>query len=1051
MLTLHAQTLYAQYNDMQAVTYNLGNVLPTDLIKASIQDKRGFVWLASDAGLVRFDGRHSTLYRHLPSPYVKALLRTRKHEVLALTDLGLVQLREEGDSIRFPVLIRGSTEHTDSTLFYAKSLFESSNGDIWIGEPSAVVRLRQGVIKRFSFDPRYTADSFTRAFSFAEDNTGSIIVVSQRGRGLFRFDERAERFIEIPTRNAAFSAVSALMFRDRSKDIIWIATTHGVYETSLHESHVPLTWRQVVALRDASSLATDDEGNVYIGTWYLGLYMYDARTQHVRHLSYLDSKTINDIRIAPDGNVWISADDGLTLLHPYGFTKPRLPLDRPFIQQVFLARNGDILVSDGASLLRMQPHNTTLPYQEVIRLTDHRNWGAIIAITERPDSTILCGTSGGYILAIRGMQWSIVQKEPAVENYCFWLYTDRRGWVWRVHNPDGDISVLAADNTIRTYSASHGMTGGASVIRASPQGTIYIGGRDSTHYLFRYNAPQDRFENISAPLPLRITEQLIVNDLAVESDSSIWLATNYGMLHYNRGIVDTIPFSGDIARRAALAVTLAPQGVIFATDHGVYMYTHRQIIAVDLRLEKVVMSPIFRGLVVDNTVQLWLGTRSGVLFSKQFAKLVPQTPMPTLVSLKANGHPVVRSHNEYTSGVYMHIEFTALCYPAEKVRYQTRLVRVQRNGRIVGDTAWREARFVAEEIFPSIASGDYILQVRAQQEGFLWSEPMQYRFTVQPAWYARWWAWLLYSIGIVGLMYGTARYWSRHLEKRNRALQRMVDERTAEIQRQLKILDEQASEIQIANTRLQEQNLQLVQLNNEKNEFLGIVAHDLKNPLTGIMMTASMLHSYADKMPVHDIKAYLTRIEETSKRMYTIITELLDINAIETGHINIAAVYVNISALTKSVVEDFRERAEAKRITLHFRTESEELTVLADPNLMVQVLENIISNAIKYSPSGRNVFVSVTCPDSRYVRVTVRDEGPGLSPQDKEKLFRKFAKLSAKPTGGEHSTGLGLSIVKRIVEAMQGTISCESELGQGAAFIVDLPLAPPKPLEHTMV
>ncbi|MCU0426727.1 MAG: ATP-binding protein [Candidatus Kapabacteria bacterium] len=1040
-----ALPLSAQQIDMQAVTYNLSNVLPTDLIKSTVQDGRGFIWAASDAGVVRFDGRHSTLHKNLPSPYIKALLKSIRGEVLVLTDLGLVKIREDADSVRFPIVLRGGTTHSDSTLFYAKSLFEASNGDLWLGEPDAIVRLRKGTMKRFSFGARYTADSFTRTFSFAEEADGTILAASQRGHGLFRFDVGADVFKEIPVGKANFTSVSAILLRDRQTRTVWIATTNGVYETSLEEKNDSRrTWKQVCALRDVSCFAADYAGNVYIGTWYLGLHFFNAGTKIVRALSYIDSKTINDVRVAGDGNVWVSADDGIALLHPYTFLKPDLPFDRPFIQQVLLVRNGDILVSDGAAVLRISPYLSTTPNKEILRISD-RDWGAIIALAERADGTIVCATSGGYVLEIRGTAWTVLHKEEQSENYYFALYNDSQGTLWLSQNPDARLFAQAPDNkTWQPYNTSRGLTGGASVIRESKQGTLFVGGRDSAHYLFRYNRSQDRFENLSVRLPFAVREPFTVHDLVAESDTSVWLATSYGIVHYHNRKADTIPFSGEIARRNTLAVTIAPQGgVIFATDHGVYMYTHNQIIAVDLRLEKTVMSPGFRSLVIDKATQLWLGTRSGLLLSRQFAKLVPQTQMPTIVALRANGTMIGREHREHTSGLYLQAEFTALAYPAEKVRYQTRLVLVRSDGEIVGaDTAWKEARYDAEEIYPSVSSGEYLLQIRAQQEGFLWSEPTQYRFSVQPAWYARWWAWLLYGLAIIGLMYGTARYWARHLEKRNRVLKRMVEERTSEIERQLGILDEQAGEIEIANSRLQEQNLQLVQLNNEKNEFLGIVAHDLKNPLTGIMMTTSMIRSYSDKMSPEDMRHQIQRIEDTAKRMHTIITELLDVNAIETGHINITISNVNISTVTKGVVEDFRERAEAKSIKLHFRSEQDSVMVLADGQLIVQVLENIVSNAVKYSPTNKNVFVSVTRPDSRRVRVTVRDEGPGLTPQDKENLFRKFAKLSARPTAGEDSTGLGLSIVKRMIEAMHGTVSCESELGQGAAFIVDLPAVP---------
>jgi signal transduction histidine kinase len=111
---------------------------------------------------------------------------------------------------------------------------------------------------------------------------------------------------------------------------------------------------------------------------------------------------------------------------------------------------------------------------------------------------------------------------------------------------------------------------------------------------------------------------------------------------------------------------------------------------------------------------------------------------------------------------------------------------------------------------------------------------------------------------------------------------------------------------------------------------------------------------------------------------------------------------------------------------------------LVDPSVLVQVLENLVSNAVKYSPPGKDIFVRLKkMPDA--VRCEVQDEGPGLSAEDQKKLFGKFARLSAKPTGGEHATGLGLSIVKKMVEAMNGQVWCESEPGRGALFIVQFP------------
>ncbi len=271
--------------------------------------------------------------------------------------------------------------------------------------------------------------------------------------------------------------------------------------------------------------------------------------------------------------------------------------------------------------------------------------------------------------------------------------------------------------------------------------------------------------------------------------------------------------------------------------------------------------------------------------------------------------------------------------------------------------------------------------------------------------------------------------------------QSALQQKNDEIMRQQQILEDQAAEIEIANTQLHEQNLTLQQLNVEKNEFLGIAAHDLKNPLTAITMSASSIREYYDRLTREAVHERLGGIITASQRMASIITNLLDINAIETGNLNINRQTLDLAALVEHSVHDYQERASAKAMKLHVEnTRQSAATVIVDAGIATEIIDNLISNAIKYSPIQKRVFVRLL-GDESVVRLEVQDEGPGISEEDKKRLFGKFARLSAQPTAGEHSTGLGLSIVKRLAEAMQGRVGCESVLGEGATFFVEFPRA----------
>lgn len=253
-----------------------------------------------------------------------------------------------------------------------------------------------------------------------------------------------------------------------------------------------------------------------------------------------------------------------------------------------------------------------------------------------------------------------------------------------------------------------------------------------------------------------------------------------------------------------------------------------------------------------------------------------------------------------------------------------------------------------------------------------------------------------------------------------------------EILRQQHILEEQAEE-------LQRSNKELMNLNREKDDMLGIVAHDLKNPLTGILLHTSNICRNISRMKTDDILCEMKRIEDTAKRMHQITLNLLDVHAIESQALRLVLQPVSIGECFGAVVEEFAPRAAAKHIALHVTMDNPAAQVYADHNAFMQIMENLLSNAIKYSPQHKSVFLRCMSLPGDIIHIEIEDEGPGIPANEKEKLFKKYSKLSARPTAGEDSTGLGLSIVKKLAEAMKGRTWCEDAAIQGAVFVVELP------------
>ncbi len=285
----------------------------------------------------------------------------------------------------------------------------------------------------------------------------------------------------------------------------------------------------------------------------------------------------------------------------------------------------------------------------------------------------------------------------------------------------------------------------------------------------------------------------------------------------------------------------------------------------------------------------------------------------------------------------------------------------------------------------------------------------------------------------------------RKTEEQNRQLHsanETIEQNVAELQSKQQEISTTSELLQTTNDSLQKVVQNLEERDRERTEIMSVLAHDIKNPLASIQMMAQMLDSDADNQELRT--RLLPQIHHTAARAMGLAQNLLESNRLETGAKAELEVFAfDPEPLISSMLEQYTEFAKRKNVALLYLNKAEGKPILANEQAMMQVLDNLISNAVKFSPFGKRILVRVqeqlSSSNPRMLRIEVKDEGEGISSTDMKKLFGKFARLSSRPTGGEHSTGLGLSIVKKLVESMNGKVWCESELGFGAKFIVELP------------
>lgn len=244
----------------------------------------------------------------------------------------------------------------------------------------------------------------------------------------------------------------------------------------------------------------------------------------------------------------------------------------------------------------------------------------------------------------------------------------------------------------------------------------------------------------------------------------------------------------------------------------------------------------------------------------------------------------------------------------------------------------------------------------------------------------------------------------------------------------------------VALARIQTQ-LEVTQLSELKDEFIRMASHDLKNPLSVVLGLVRIIEKRVPpgQLMTPDAHDLLSKITKRALEMQGIIEDFLDFHALQDGRLSLVKVQTNLNEIAQEVVEGNRDYAMVKGIQLSLNMDAELPRVNADADRVSQVVRNLISNALKFSPHGSAATVS-TRRENAHVVLEVSDTGPGLTTEDLEKVFTKYSRLSNKPTGGEKSSGLGLAICKQMIDLHGGEIEVRNNPEKGASFWFKLPI-----------
>ncbi|GAB4342231.1 MAG: hypothetical protein OHK0038_22080 [Flammeovirgaceae bacterium] len=797
ILSVFAFFCYSQ--ELGLTKYGVDQGLPTDFTKGVIQDELGFLWIATDDGLVRFDGISAViLTENIGSQYIKSFFKRKNGEIFVVHDMGVSLISYQKDTLKTSIFLEGSTSPQSGKILYPKGVYEDAKGRIWVSENARIVRVVNNQMKEYLFEVDNQSDSFLRSFAFGENEDGTLWMISYTGN-VFYYNESSETFEQV-SKKTRTNAVNQILVKG---NYIWIGCNDGLFRLELNHDKKIVKEEKIGNISGVSCINIVNQRTIYVGTWQNGLQVLreDANGHQVlQPVSLLPYSTINNLYVGKVNDLWVCTNQGIGLLQESFFRPVIIPNAQNYINAISEAGN-DVYVADVSAYKIRKTGDFSYEVENFYYI----DRGVVMSMTGDEKYLWIADYQG----VVRKMDISthqplftyIVGNERRI---IYYLYQDQKGKIWACKDGSegGAFSINPNElpnNAVKHYHKGKGLAQRVSVIKESSEGKLFAGGEGKDSYLYWYNEEKDIFENLSLSLPFEIKSDFAVSDLAVDKDESIWLASTHGLLKYKNSRIERIVLGKDagspLEEVPIKAVAITKDGSIWAASTlGLFRLQGNMLFIYDESNGLPAKTANYRSLLVDKSQRLWIGTVKGVAVMQTDNFEILQTKTPHILSLKINGFllsPYQKSNTfpEFSNNPYLEANYLTLSYPNDKTTYQIRLLTAD-------NQQWSAPTSKREITIPNIEPGIYTFQIRAKQKGgYLWSEPVSYQFKVLSPWYSTWWAYLLYLGGLAGFGFGLVKVQTYRLQQQRRRLEMIIKERTKEIQMKNLELEEKNKQI----------------------------------------------------------------------------------------------------------------------------------------------------------------------------------------------------------------------------------------------------------------
>lgn len=1005
----------SRYDGHTFTHYTTREGLVNNFVWSMMEDSRGHLWFGTEGGLSRYDGHCFTNYttnEGLSENWVLSMLEdSRGYLWFGTYEGGLLRFEYPNSSNSEPSVTHFTTEQglSDNIVL---SILEDGKGYLWFGTRfGGVNRYNPGSGKFGTFTHFSTEEGLSDnvVISMLEDSRGDLWFTTHAG-GVNRFDGR--HFTHYTT-DEGLSHNWVRSIQEDDQGHLWFGTYGGGVSRYDGQYFTHYTTEEGLSHNYIRSMLKDRLGVLWFGTRYGGVSRYNDKSfTHFTTEEDLSHNWIRSMLEDSQGYLWLGTNGGGVARYD-GHTLTRFTteegLSSDAVWSILEDSRGHLWFgTNGGGVSRFDGYRFT-HYTTKEGLS--HNW--VRSMLEDSRGHLWFGTEKG-VSHFDGHHFTHYTTEEGLNNdFVYPMLEDSRGHLW-FGTRYGGVSRFDGQN-FKHYTTAEGLSDNLvwSILEDS-RGHLWIGtqgggvsrfdGQKFTHYTTE--------EGLSNNWVLSMLE---------DSRNNIWMATQKGItLVRSRSQASLVTDESgtedfqffDFGKLDGLNKLDFERSVVLDRHNRIWWGTSNGVTMLDLdRFELPTEPPQSVQLTHIEVQQQYVDYRrladSSYKNSLTFGGLLDHS-FDSVASFY--NYPINMRLPHHLNHLTFH--FSSIDWAApHNIRYRYLLEGL--------DKGWSAPGAESKADYRNLPYGTFTFKVKAMGAAQIWTAPFEYTFTIRPPWWQTWWAYTLYGMLVAGLLYVLYRF----------------------------LLNRQ---LQLAETE------RLRELDQVKTRLYTNITHEFRTPLTIILGMADKVAADPGKW----LSQGTAMIRRNGRNLLRLVNQMLDLSKLESGRLELEIVQGDVIAYLRYVMESFHSLAATKNISMHFAAEGSSLIMDYDPDKLLSIVSNLLSNALKFTREGGAVYLQLAVlnrqaadkqlPAGNCLLLTVKDTGIGIPPEKLPHIFDRFYQADDSSTREGEGTGIGLALTRELVKLMGGRIEAESTVGRGTEFRIALPIRREAPLDTEM-